>query len=65
LPPNVVRVEYGEGAAENVVRGYDSYLAVSMEVPWGAAAGGQSSARQYRRQEDPGPELHRHLKDVP
>jgi len=32
LPPNVVRVDYGEGSAENVARGYDSYLAVSMEV---------------------------------
>jgi hypothetical protein len=31
----VVRVDYGEGSAENVARGYDSYLAVSMEVPWG------------------------------
>ena len=32
IPANIARVEYGEGSAENVARGYDSYLAVSMEV---------------------------------
>lgn len=31
---NIARVDYGEGAAENVARAYDSYLAVSMDVPW-------------------------------
>jgi hypothetical protein len=42
LPPNVVRVDYGEGSAENVARGYDSYLAVSMEVPWGLPREGKA-----------------------
>ena len=65
MPPNVVRVDYGEGAAEGVARGYDSYLAASVEVPWGLPREGKAVPYQYRRQEDPGPELHRHLKDVP
>ena len=34
LPLDNARIEYGEGAAENVARDYDSYLAVSMDVPW-------------------------------
>jgi glycerol dehydrogenase-like iron-containing ADH family enzyme len=38
LPPaNIARIDYGEGAAENVAWAYDSYLAVSMEVPWALA----------------------------
>ena len=42
LPANIARVEYGEGGAENVARGYDSYLAVSMEVPWGLPREGKA-----------------------
>lgn len=34
VPANCVEAEYGEGTAENVARDYDSYLAVSMDVPW-------------------------------
>lgn len=34
LPGNIARVDFGEGAAENVGRLFDSYLAVSMDVPW-------------------------------
>jgi hypothetical protein len=58
-------VDYGEGSAENVARGYDSYLAVGMDVPYGLAREGKALPYQYRRQEDPGSELHRHVKDVP
>ena len=42
LPPNIVRLDYGEGAAENVARGYDSYLAVSLEVPYGLPREGKA-----------------------
>jgi hypothetical protein len=42
LPANIARVEYGEGAAENVARGYDSYLAASLEVPWGLPREGKA-----------------------
>ncbi|MGD0228246.1 MAG: iron-containing alcohol dehydrogenase [Terriglobia bacterium] len=31
---NNVRIEYGEGAAENLARDFDSYLVVTMDVPW-------------------------------
>lgn len=37
LPANIARVDFGEGAAEGVGHAYDSYLAVSMEVPWALA----------------------------
>ncbi len=32
--PNIKQIDYGEGAAANVGRLFDSYLAVSMDVPW-------------------------------
>lgn len=34
LPPHIAHLDLGEGAADNVARGYDSYLAVSMDIPW-------------------------------
>lgn len=33
-PAHISRIDFGEGSAENVARLYDSYLAVSMDVPW-------------------------------
>ena len=42
IPANIARVEYGEGSAENVARGYDSYLAVSLEVPYGLPREGKA-----------------------
>lgn len=37
MPAHIARIDYGEGAAEDVARAYDSYLAVSMDVPWALA----------------------------
>jgi glycerol dehydrogenase-like iron-containing ADH family enzyme len=34
LPAHIVRIDFGDGAAENLGRLYDSYLAVTMDVPW-------------------------------
>lgn len=36
-PRHIARIEFGEGSAENVSCAFDSYLAVSMEVPWALA----------------------------
>jgi len=33
-PPHIARVDFGAGAAEGLGRLFDSYLAVSMDVPW-------------------------------
>jgi glycerol dehydrogenase-like iron-containing ADH family enzyme len=32
--PNIAKIEYGEGSAANVGRLFDSYLVISMDVPW-------------------------------
>lgn len=37
LPAHIARIDIGEGAAEDVARHYDSYLAVSMDLPWALA----------------------------
>lgn len=34
LPPHIARVDYGAGSAQDIAKAYDSYLAVSMDVPW-------------------------------